>query len=243
MRHTDSLANENNTGNTQQDFQMGSLEEALTGNTKVRLRDVFREAWLLTDGVKGSFLAATCLYYFISGATGFILNFVFNVQMDPESLGNNLISLAISFVLYPMLIGVFMMGVQRSMARTVSFTMVFEYYKYILPIGLMSILGFLIVVVGTALLIIPGIYLAVSYSFALPLIVDKQLGIWEALETSRKAVSRRWFSVFGLLFLLFVIILLSFALALIPLIWTLPLCHIAYGIAYRNIFGVTSSID
>lgn len=39
-------------------------------------------------------------------------------------------------------------------------------------------------------LVLPGIYLAVSYQLSLPLVADKGLGPWEAMETSRKIVSK-----------------------------------------------------
>lgn len=46
---------------------------------------------------------------------------------------------------------------------------------------------------GYLLLIIPGIYLQVSWCFALFLVVDKGLEPWAALEASRKAVAKQWF--------------------------------------------------
>jgi hypothetical protein len=52
-------------------------------------------------------------------------------------------------------------------------------------------------IVGILLFIFPGIYLSVAYTFALPLIVEKQFNFWKAMETSRKIVTRRWWGVFG----------------------------------------------
>lgn len=43
-----------------------------------------------------------------------------------------------------------------------------------------------------------GIYVSVSYAFALPLIVDAKLGFWQAMETSRKAAAMKFFSIFAL---------------------------------------------
>jgi len=88
------------------------------------------------------------------------------------------------------------------------------------------------------LLIVPGIYLSIAYAMALPLMAEKEMGIWESLETSRKAITKKWFPFFGF-FIVIMLIMLAGVLALgIGLIWAMPLTTIAYGIAYRNMFGV-----
>ncbi|WP_419533208.1 hypothetical protein [Endozoicomonas sp.] len=113
----------------------------------------------------------------------------------------------------------------------------YDYFNTTLPLLGLYILMTILIVIGFLLLILPGIYLAIAYMLAIPLVVDKKMGIWEALETSRKAVTKRWFSIFGLTLL----IMLINAIAMIPLglglIWTVPMSTIAFGILYRNIFG------
>lgn len=53
------------------------------------------------------------------------------------------------------------------------------------------------------LCVLPGIYLFVAWIFALPLVADKRLEFWSAMELSRKVVTRVWFSIFLLLALAF----------------------------------------
>ncbi|MEZ4291022.1 MAG: hypothetical protein R3E53_11035 [Myxococcota bacterium] len=43
------------------------------------------------------------------------------------------------------------------------------------------------------LLIVPGVYLAIAYQMAMPLVIERGLGLWDALETSRKAITHCWF--------------------------------------------------
>jgi uncharacterized membrane protein len=93
------------------------------------------------------------------------------------------------------------------------------------------------VIIGLVLLVIPGIYLAFSYTFALVLVADKNLGMWEAMEVSRKAISKRWFSFAGLLLLLGVVNLIAFVPLGIGLIWSIPWTIITMGEVYRNMFG------
>ena len=60
-------------------------------------------------------------------------------------------------------------------------------------VGLLTLAGF-----GVALCIVPGIYLSVAWIFAVPLVIDKKTGVWEAMEFSRKVVYRDCFMVFEL---------------------------------------------
>ena len=99
----------------------------------------------------------------------------------------------------------------------------------------------LMVGIGTVLLVIPGIYLMIGYSYAMILMLDKDMGLWKALETSRKAVTKHWFKVLGFYIVIFIISILGSIPLGIGLIWTAPLSFIAYGTLYRNIFGVSKA--
>jgi hypothetical protein len=58
-------------------------------------------------------------------------------------------------------------------------------------------------------LVLPGIYLMVAWAFSVPLVADKRLEFWSAMELSRKVVTRVWFGMFGLLVLAFLPYILS----------------------------------
>ncbi|MEE3718466.1 hypothetical protein V2H45_17130 [Tumidithrix elongata RA019] len=68
--------------------------------------------------------------------------------------------------------------------------------KYFLQLFLISLVGGLLIFVGMICLLIPGIYLAVSYTFAIQFAVDWDLEFWQALETSRAFVTKQWLQVF-----------------------------------------------
>jgi hypothetical protein len=57
--------------------------------------------------------------------------------------------------------------------------------------------------IGFCFCILPWIYLTVAWVFSIPLVADKNLEFWSAMELSRKVVTRVWFPVFGLLVLVF----------------------------------------
>ena len=98
------------------------------------------------------------------------------------------------------------------------------------------ILQIVLVVIGFLLLVLPGIYLSVAYALTLPLILDKGMGPWEALEASRKAIHKQWWSVFGL----YLVMLFLFILAVIPfglgLIWIVPMSFVLIGVLYARLF-------
>lgn len=50
-----------------------------------------------------------------------------------------------------------------------------------------------------ALNALPLVYLSIAYLWAPLFVVFYQAGAWEALESSRRLISRRWFAVFGLM--------------------------------------------
>ena len=69
-----------------------------------------------------------------------------------------------------------------------------------------TVVGLLLICVGLVLFVIPGIYLLVAYSFAFTLIVDRGMGPWQALETSRRVVNKNWWGVFGLTIVMLLLI-------------------------------------
>jgi predicted Ser/Thr protein kinase len=91
--------------------------------------------------------------------------------------------------------------------------------------------------VGFFCLVLPGIYLWVAWMFTLPLVVDKQLDFWSAMELSRKVVTQHWFKFFGMTLLM---VLLAFAGALVlwvGLLVAMPIIFLTRMYAYEDIFG------
>ena len=57
---------------------------------------------------------------------------------------------------------------------------------------------------------LPGLYLFVAWIFSVPLVADKRLEFWSAMELSRKVVTRVWFEMFGLVVLAFLPVILTY---------------------------------
>jgi uncharacterized membrane protein len=110
-----------------------------------------------------------------------------------------------------------------------------------IPLTMAYITTAILSLLGLLLCIIPGIYLGVSWRFTLPLVIDRQLGFWDAMETSRQAVTRQWFIIFALFLVAGVISALGLLLCCIGIFATAPIGIAAILYAYEDMFGGQSS--
>jgi hypothetical protein len=90
---------------------------------------------------------------------------------------------------------------------------------------------------GFLLLILPGIYLAVAWIFAVPLVIDRRLEFWPAMELSRKVVSHHWWQMLWLCLLGALVCLLGFLVFCVGIYVAVPVVVGAYAYAYEDIFG------
>jgi len=206
-------------------------------NPNWTIGEVLSEAWQLKDGFKGTYWGALLIYMVIVMITSGIFAFIGN-----ESTVMKIVTqVVVGLISYPLAVGLMMIAVKRSVGIPVNAFMVFDYYPKTIPIFLLYLLMMILIVVGLLLLVLPGIYLSIAYMLALPLLVDKNMGLWEALETSRKAITPCWFRIFGLFFVAGLILMVSMIPLGIGLIWTAPFLGLVMAIIYRNLMGVSQS--
>jgi hypothetical protein len=112
------------------------------------------------------------------------------------------------------------------------------------PLLLAGIVVHVLVGLGLALCIVPGIYLIVSWRMFVPLlIVDKGLEFWPAMELSRKVVTKHWWQCFGLFLLAVLVGLLGLLGCVVGIFFTLPIAVGATVYAYLDIFGAKPAIN
>jgi len=243
-----------------------SISEALSRGYDFAIGDVLSEAWDKINGCKGTIIGAGLLAYLlmfiITAVLGFIAGLIGAASQDPMTaiVVNMLTNMFGSILIYPLFAGLFLIGIRRAGDYPVEFAMLFNCLGQAVPILLTALLMNLVIYVPVALLfglvwliagfsagsimlasllsVIYGIYIGISYSLALPLVFERGLSPWQALETSRKAISQRWFKVFGLMLLVWLLLMVSSIPLLIGLIWTIPLMIVVFGVLYRTIFGV-----
>ncbi|MBW1991202.1 MAG: zinc ribbon domain-containing protein [Deltaproteobacteria bacterium] len=113
-------------------------------------------------------------------------------------------------------------------------------FRYFLPLVLLGLISRILITIGLILLIAPGVYLMVSYIFATPLLVDRGLDFWPALEESRRFVTPRWFSFFGFILLLLLVNLAGILALGVGLLVSIPVSWCAVMAAYADIMGLQS---
>jgi hypothetical protein len=103
------------------------------------------------------------------------------------------------------------------------------------PLMLGGLVSALLTGVGLILLIIPGLYLAVAWSFTAPLIIDHKLEFWTAMEVSRRVVTAQWWRVFGLMILAVLIAMLGVLVCIVGVVFTMPIAVGALVFAYETL--------
>ena len=143
---------------------------------------------------------------------------IFALSALPTLLDVSVLKLATLIVMPPLTASIYIVGIRLVKGEQTDFPDLLEGFQQFVPLVLASIVGSLLVILGLICLIVPGIYLATSYSLVQPLIIDRRLGFWSALETSRKIVTKNWWSFFGLSFLIGLIFGLLSLVILIPVV-------------------------
>lgn len=111
----------------------------------------------------------------------------------------------------------------------------FKGFTRTLPIIGTGFVMLALISLGALVFILPGIYLAVAFSYAPLLVLDKGLPPLKALEVSRRLVSRQWFTLFGLLILYVLLMVAGFCALIIGVFVTLPLVRLAMVCAYEDL--------
>lgn len=221
-----------------------SIEQALSRGYDFSISALISEAWQLTKGTKGIIVGGFLIFYVVMFVAMFVIGgalgifTVFSNNLALIIIGQIVTTVLASAVTYPFIAGLNMIGIRRAAGQPFSFNEIFAHFGRTVPLLIAAVLMMLLIYLGMILLLIPGIYLAVAYMLAIPLIVERGLSPWQAMEASRKAITQHWFKVFGLFLLLGLILAISAIPVFIGLIWTVPLFVMAIGVLYRTIFGV-----
>jgi uncharacterized membrane protein len=109
------------------------------------------------------------------------------------------------------------------------------------PAMLAGILVGIFVGIGIVLLIIPGIIISALYLFALPLVVDRRMPFWDAMEESRKRVQQDLLGFVGFVLALIGINLLGVICLGVGVFVSIPVSWCAVAVAYRELWPETGN--
>jgi hypothetical protein len=107
----------------------------------------------------------------------------------------------------------------------------------LLDLTMAGLVKALLTSIGLLLCILPGIYLAVGYVFALPLVIDKKMEFWTAMEVSRRVVHEHWWSVLALAIVLALVAFSGALVCGVGEVITVPIASAALMYVYEDLFG------
>jgi uncharacterized membrane protein len=146
--------------------------------------------------------------------------------------------------LLPLWGGLLAVGLRVAAGRPIEFDDFFSGLRAgVVPLVLLGLVLLPAVALGTALLVVPGVYVGLIACYAPLLVLDRGQGLWEALGNSTRAVHSRLLEHIGLLVVLGVINLVATLPFGLGLLLTLPYSAVALGVAYTRLLGYAGGLD
>jgi len=206
---------------------------------------LLKQSWIMTRGLKSSIWGGVFFMAIILAGLTTATTYLIPPLGDPGfgmfdawlNIGSQLISTLLSMIFVA---GLMYIAVRRVCGRSYSWRMIFSGFGYLGQIFVASLLMSVLIVLGFVLFILPGIYLTIGYSLTLPLIIDKGLGPWAAMETSRRMIHQKWWQVFGLYVVMYVIYFVSCIPLGLGMIWTIPMFFSLTGVLYHVLIPAVS---
>jgi len=210
----------------------------MSTDTDWQIGQVLKTATEKQVGFKWSYMAPFLIYLIITSVIAVLQDATVGTG---EGVAASLTQVIVNILVYPLGIGLGLLGIRRAAGKDTPLSTLWEPYSQFIPLVVMLVLMGLLIVGGFFLLVLPGIYLAVAYSFAPYLMIEKNMGVWEALETSRKAITTCWWRYFGLLLIAVLLFIVGTIPLIIGLVWVLPIMAIAIGEVFVATFETASA--
>jgi|GEM_PF-405579 len=153
--------------------------------------------------------------------------FLINIILSVIPLLGTLASMAIN---PPLMAGYYLVAKKILNEEETEFSDFFSGFTYFLPLFLASLVTGIFVFVGLLLFILPGIYLSVAYFLTPQLVINRKIEFFDAMELSRKLVTKHWFGFFAFSLVITFINIIGFLLLGLGVLFTFPLtmCAVAY---------------
>ena len=208
--------------------------------------DNIGQAWGLVRSQLGTWVGALLIVMLISGAVSSPLSFYNSYNSyDPGGpkpptsgqalLGaiNGLLSGAVGAFFAG---GLWKMALKQIRGEAIGVGDVFTGGSTFLPVWGATLLIGLGTGVGTLFCIVPGLLLAALWQFTIPLIVEKGLGVTDALSASWRAAQPYMWSILGYVLVSGIIASLGVVLCFIGVVVTAPIATLSIALLYRDFF-------
>ncbi|WP_250122061.1 hypothetical protein [Chroococcidiopsis sp. CCMEE 29] len=198
------------------------FEVLLQQEYTVKTGKYISRGWEMFNQNIGSFISFLFLVFLINVGLGFI-----------PRIGE----IASLVLVAPLNAGFLLFTLKIAQGQNTTFSDFFTGFKYFKSVFLASLLTTIFTVIGIFFLVIPGIYLAAAYTFTIPLLVEKEIKVWDAMEASRAIITKRWYSMFFFILILGLLNLSGLLLIGFGLLLTVPLSGCMVIAAYEDIVG------
>ena len=234
----------------------GTPEKAVVGDYLIDIKLVLQEAWAITRASRVSINIGV----FVSLCIGMLVTTIIGQYMGglEKALADQqirfMINIAVTLVISPFIASVEMMGVLHAASLKTKPKMIFSFLNKGSLIAICALLASTLTSIGFSLLILPGIFLLVTLSLTMPLVIEKNMTPLKAIVLSVKALRFQFFKLLAIYSILLMLLLCSLfpllallnseivfvgiVLFLFALTYLIPLYYNVKGILYREIFGV-----
>ncbi len=212
-------------------------QEILARGYKLNISSCLRRGWALVWGD----------FWPIVGVTGLIMvlwavanssGAFFSSGEGKTIAGGSLLGLLLSG---PLMGGLYLFFLKRIRGETSTVDTAFSgFSNRFLHLFLGAFVPFVLILLGLICVILPGMYLMVAWTFSLPLVIDKGLDFWSAMELSRKVVSRHWWKFFGFVIVLMLLKLAGIVMLIVGLFIGAPIAMASLMYAYEDLFGTAA---
>ncbi len=239
----------------------GNIESALKGDYQIDVKNIFTEAWQQTLKSRISMNVGLLFSVLLGMLVSFIgsnyLGGIEAVLADPEA--SMLLNMVVTIAVWPFLGGVEMMGVSHAVGMKTNVKMIFSFLQRASWVVLCALFTSVLINIGFQLFVLPGVFLAITLSLTIPLVIEKKMTPMKAIILSVQTLRFKFLSllyIYVVLFLSLVLLFMPLALLiessfaplgiivlLIGISFLAPLYYNIKGILYREIFGISIATD
>ena len=196
--------------------------EIVIQDYEFNLGSYFSAGWSLFASNMGGFIGFTFLLL--------VINLILAVIPVLGTIGSVIINA-------PLSAGYYIVAKKLLNDETTTFGDFFKGFDYLLPLFLASLVSGIFIVLGLFILLIPGLYLAVAYMFTSLMVIHKNLSFFEAMEASRKLITKKWFMFLLFALLIGLINIVGLILLGIGMLFTIPFTVCAVAVAFDDIMN------
>jgi hypothetical protein len=197
------------------------LEQIIAGGVDFQIQEILEKAWVLFKG--------RALFH-----VGFMI-LIGSIQVVFVQYFEEFISIYTILLAPALVAGFYLVGNRINRGDYVDFQNYFDGFKYWLIVITINLVSGILTVLGIIALIIPGIYLAVGYLFAILFGIFGGFDFWTSMEYSRRIVHTNWWKFFGFVLVLLLLNIAGLLALLIGILVTVPVSYLSVYVLFEDL--------